>query len=118
MNEKTRSVMAGIPILTTPIIDGAHVIEYKGIVTARNVRGVNVIRDFFTAFRDFFGGRSGSYQEVMTDMEHEVFHEIRAAAQQMGANAVIGFTLDFDNIGSKKKSLLMAYGKGTAVVIQ
>ena len=110
--------MNDVPILTTPVVEGAKVIEYKGIVTARNVRAVNVIRDFFTAFRDFFGGRSESYQAVMSGMEKEVFHEIRAAALQMGANAVIGFTLDFDNIGSKNKSLLMAHGKGTAVVIQ
>lgn len=110
--------MTDIPILTTPIIEGALITEYKGIVTARNVRAVNVIRDFFTAFRDFFGGRSESYQDVMIDMEREVFQEIRDDARQLGANAVIGFTLDFDNIGSKNKSLLMAHGKGTAVVIQ
>ena len=110
--------MTSIPILTTPIIEGTPILEYKGIVTARNVRGVNVIRDFLTAFRDFFGGRSGSYQEVMADMETEVLEEISATAQQMGANAVIGFSLDFDNIGSKNKSLLMAHGKGTAVVIR
>jgi len=51
-------------------------------------------------------------------MEREVLSEIRADATRLGANAVIGFTLDFDNIGSKNKSLLMAHGKGTAVVIQ
>ena len=110
--------MSNIPILTTPIIEGSTIVEYKGIVTSRNVSGVNVIRDFFTAFRDIFGGRSESYQEVMKEMEHEVLREIRANAQQMGANAIIGFSLDFDNIGSKNKSLLMAHGKGTAVVIQ
>ena len=110
--------MNDILILTAPVVEGAKVVEYKGIVTARNVRAVNVIRDFFTAFRDVFGGRSESYQDVMSGMEQEVFQEIRAAAVQMGANAVIGFTLDFDNIGSKNKSLLMAHGKGTAVVIQ
>ena len=110
--------MADIPVLTTPIIEGAKVTKYLGIVTARNVRGINVIRDFMTAFRDFFGGRSGSYEEVMVDMEAEVIREITAQAQQMGANAVIGFGLDFDNIGSKNKSLLMAYGKGTAVIIE
>jgi len=110
--------MNEMPILTTPIVDGVAVTQYLGLVTARTVRGVNVIRDFFTAFRDFFGGRSTSYQEVMSDMEHEVLTEIRAEAARLGANAVIGFSLDFDNIGSKNKSLLMAHGKGTAVVIQ
>ena len=109
--------MNEIPILTTPILEGVNVTAYKGLVTARNVRGVNVIRDFFTTFRDFFGGRSASYQEVMSDMEREVLAEIRTSAAYLGANAVIGFTLDFENIGSKNKSLLMAHGKGTAVVI-
>ena len=51
-------------------------------------------------------------------MEREVLTEIRADATRLGANAVIGFSLDFDNIGSKRKSLLMAHGKGTAVVLQ
>ena len=110
--------MDEIPILTTPIVEGSTVAEYKGLVTARNVRAVNVIRDFFTAFRDFFGGRSESYQEVMAEMEWEVLTEIRSNAARLGANAVIGFTLDFDNIGSKSKSLLMAHGKGTAVVLK
>ena len=87
-------------------------------ISARNVRAVNAIRDFFTSFRDFFGGRSASYQEVMEDMEREVLAEIRADAIRLGANAVIGFSLDFKNIGSKNKSLLLAHGKGTAVVIE
>jgi len=36
----------------------------------------------------------------------------------MGANAIIGFTLDFDNVGAKNKSLIMAFAKGTAVRIE
>jgi len=105
-------------ILTTPIVEGLRILEYKGLVCARNVRAVNVVRDFFTAFRDIFGGRSESYQHVMTEMQEEALADIRAEARNRGANAVIGFSLDFDNIGSKGKSLLMAYGRGTAVVIE
>jgi len=109
--------MDEIPILTTPVVEGISIAEYKGLVTARNVRAVNVIRDFFTSFRDIFGGRSCSYQKVMDGMEREVLTEIRAATARLGGNAVIGFSIDFENIGSKKKSLLMAHGKGTAVVL-
>lgn len=110
--------MSNIPVLTTPIIEGAKITKYLGIVTAKNVRSINMIRDFMTSFRDIVGGRSGSYEEVMTDMEKEVLLEITEQAEQMGANAIIGFGLDFDNIGSKNKSLVMAYGKGTAVIIE
>ncbi|MDA0322817.1 MAG: YbjQ family protein [Verrucomicrobia bacterium] len=110
--------MTDIPILTSPVIEGLTIMEYKGLVTARNVRGINVVRDLLTAFRDVFGGRSGSYEEVMADMEREVLSEIQAEACRLGANAVVAFSLDFDNIGSKGKSLIMAYGRGTAVVLQ
>ncbi len=105
-------------ILTTPIVEGRRIVEYKGLVTAKNVRAVNVIRDFFTAFRDIFGGRSGSYQEVMDDIQRESITEITQEAEALGANAIVGFQLDFDNIGSKNKSLLMAFAKGTAVVLE
>ncbi len=105
-------------IYTTPIIEGIQIREYKGLVTAKNVRAINVIRDFFTSFRDFFGGRSGSYQGIMDEMQQEVIYEISQEAEKLGANAIIGFSLDFDNIGSKSKSLVMAFARGTAVIIE
>jgi uncharacterized protein YbjQ (UPF0145 family) len=110
--------MNDVQIFTTPILDGIRIRQYKGIVIVRNVRAVNIVRDFFTVFRDIFGGRSGAYQEVMEDMERDVIAEASAEAMRRGANAIVGFALDFENIGSKGKSLLMASGKGTAVVIE
>lgn len=110
--------MNDVRIFTTPILDGIKIKEYKGFVIARNVRAVNIIRDFFTSFRDIFGGRSESYQEVMRMMQEDVVAEARAEAARLGANAIVGFNLDYDNIGSKNKSLLMASAKGTAAVIE
>jgi uncharacterized protein YbjQ (UPF0145 family) len=110
--------MNDVRIFTTPILDGIKIKEYKGFVIARNVRAVNIVRDFFTSFRDIFGGRSESYQEVMRLMQEDVIAEARAEAARLGANAIVGFSLDYDNVGSKGKSLLMASAKGTAVVIE
>jgi uncharacterized protein YbjQ (UPF0145 family) len=110
--------MNDVQIFTTPILDGIKIKEYKGVVIARNVRAINIIRDIFTCFRDIFGGRSGSYQEVMRAMQDEVVAEAKEEAKRRGANAIVGFSLDYDNIGSKRKSLLMASAKGTAVVIE
>ena len=110
--------MDDVQIFTTPILDGIKIKEYKGIVIARNVRAINIVRDFFTSFRDIIGGRSGSYQEVMKAMQAEVVAEAKVEAKKLGANAIVGFSLDYDNIGSKRKSLLMASAKGTAVVIE
>jgi len=111
--------MAGdVQIFTTPILDGIRIRRYKGLVIVRNVRSVNIIRDFFTIFRDIFGGRSHSYQQVMHQMQDDVLTEAKEQARRLGANAIVGFTLDYDNIGSKGRSLLMASAKGTAVVIE
>jgi len=113
-----RPEMDDVQIFTTPILDGIKIKEYKGMIIVRNVRAVNIIRDFFTSFRDIFGGRSGSYQEVMKSMQEDVISEAKEEARKRGANAIVGFALDYDNIGAKNKSLLMASAKGTAVVVE
>ena len=110
--------MNDVQIFTTPILDGIKIKQYKGFVIARNVRAVNIVRDFFTSFRDIFGGRSASYQDVMKAMQDDVIAEAKEEARKLGANAIVGFALDYDNVGSKNKSLLMASAKGTAVVIE
>lgn len=110
--------MDDVQIFTTPILDGIKIREYKGIVIVRNVRAINIVRDFFTSFRDIFGGRSRSFQEVMRAMQDDVIAEAKEEARKLGANAIVAFMLDYDNIGSKGKSLLMASAKGTAVVIE
>ena len=110
--------MNEVRVFTTPILDGIKITEYKGVVISRNVRAVNIFRDFFTSFRDVFGGRSASYQDVMKAMQDDVIAEAKEEAGRMGANAIVGFSLDYDNVGSKNKSLLMASAKGTAVVIE
>jgi len=110
--------MNDVRVFTTPILDGIRIKEYKGLVIARNVRAVNIVRDFFTGFRDIIGGRSGAYQKVMQSMQDEVIEEAKEEARRLGANAIVGLQLDYDNIRSKNKSLLMASAKGTAVVIE
>ena len=110
--------MDDIKIFTTPILDGIKISDYRGLVIVRNVRAVNIIRDFLTIFRDIFGGRSGAYQEVMKSMQDDVIAEAKEETARLGGNAIVGFTLDYDNVGSKRKSLLMASAKGTAVVIE
>ena len=52
-------------ITTTQSIEGRQIIEYKGIVFGEVVTGVNFIKDFAAGMRNFFGGRSGSYEEEL-----------------------------------------------------
>ena len=49
---------------TTALVEGRHITKYHGVVTGEAIIGANVVRDLFAGLRDFFGGRSGSYEEV------------------------------------------------------
>lgn len=66
--------------------------------------------------RDFFGGRSGTYEKVLAEAKDTSLSEMAERARQMGANAVVGIDLDYETIG-QGNSMLMVTCSGTAVVI-
>ena len=49
---------------TTFTLDGHPVKNYLGVVSAETIIGANAFRDLAASVRDFFGGRSNSYEEV------------------------------------------------------
>ena len=54
--------MRNFLVTTTPILDGIKITDYLGVVNANIVIGANFFSDFAASLTDFFGGRSGSYQ--------------------------------------------------------
>ena len=101
---------------TTPTIEGSPIRESKGIVTGETIIGANVFKDFMAGLRDFFGGRSGTYEKVLAEAKDTSLSEMAERARQMGANAVVGIDLDYETIG-QGNSMLMVTCSGTAVVI-
>ena len=103
-------------LTTTPQIEGHPILEYKGLVTGETIIGANVIKDIKASIKDFFGGRSGSYERVLIEAKETSLKEMTARAQSMGANAIVGIDLDFETVG-ESGSMLMVATSGTAVVI-
>lgn len=103
-------------LTTTPTIEGHPIQNYHGIVTAETIIGANVFRDFAASMRDFFGGRSGSYETVLIEAKNTALNELSQRAAQMGANAVVGIDLDYETVG-QSNSMLMVVATGTAVTI-
>ena len=101
---------------TTPTIEGSPIREYKGVVTGETIIGANVFKDFMAGLRDFFGGRSGTYEKVLAEAKDTSLSEMAERARQLGANAVGGIDLDYETIG-QGNSMLMVTCSGTAVVI-
>ena len=104
-------------VTTTPIIEGKRIIRYYGIVSVETIIGSNVFRDFLAGIRDFVGGRSGAYEEVLRQAKDTAIREMEEQAARLGANAVIGVDLDYETVGGSG-SMLMVTATGTAVTIE
>ena len=103
-------------LTTTPQIEGHPIREYKGLVTGETIIGANVIKDIKASIKDFFGGRSGSYERVLIEAKETSLKEMTARAQSMGANAIVGIDIDYETVG-ESGSMLMVATSVTAVVI-
>ena len=62
---KGRNGGMGMIVTTTVSVEGRRITEYKGIVFGEVISGVNFVRDVAASFSNFFGGRSGSYEEEL-----------------------------------------------------
>lgn len=103
-------------ITTTSHIEGMHIAKYYGIVSGETIIGANFVRDLFASVRDFVGGRSGSYEEVLRQAKSTALREMEDDARRLGANAVIGVDLDYETVGGNG-SMLMVTASGTAVLV-
>ncbi len=104
-------------ITTTPTIQGKEIIEYKSIVFGEVISGVDFIKDFAAGLSNFFGGRSGSYEGELIKAREDAIREMESRAMNMGANAVVGVSIDYEVLGSAN-NMLMVTASGTAVVIR
>lgn len=101
---------------TTGSLQGREIAEYLGVVTGQAIYGANVISDFFAGIRDIVGGRAGAYESVLKDGTEQAMADMRMHAEEMGANAILGISIDYEAVG-KDTSMLMVAITGTAVRI-
>lgn len=101
-------------ITTTPSVQGRNVQSYLGIVFGEVITGIYVIKDFKAGLSNFFGGRSGAYEEELLNARTEALKEMEDRAQEMGADAVVGVDIDYEVLGSDN-GMLMVTVSGTAV---
>lgn len=104
-------------ITTTPTIEGQQITEYKGLVFGEVVSGANFIRDFLAGITDVIGGRSGAYESKLNRSRQEALAELENAAKKVGANAVVGVSMEYQSMGGDK-GMFIVVATGTAVVIR
>ena len=103
---------------TTPTVENYRIIDYLGPVSAQVVIGTGIFAEFFSTWTDFFGARSGSYENKLERIQRGVLSQLEFRATKLGADAVIGLRVDYDEISGSGKSMLMVTAMGTAVKLR
>ena len=99
---------------TTETLQGFEITDYLGLVHGEIVSGANILRDVMATVTDFVGGRSAAYEEELTNSRAAALREVSDRAQRLGADGVIGISVDFEVIGSRG-AMVMVTATGTAV---
>ena len=107
-----------ILVTTSPSIDGLIIRQYLKPISAHIVAGTNLFSDFVASFTDVFGGRSKTYQKQLSSLYSEAIERLKFAANEIGANCIIGLHVDLDEISGKGKSMFMVTAIGTAVIAE
>lgn len=101
-------------VTTTSVVEGRKVRTYYGVASGETILGANIFRDFLAGIRDIVGGRAKAYENVLRDARQTAIDEMCEMARAMGANAVIGVDIDYEQVGT---GMLMVTAAGTAVTL-
>jgi uncharacterized protein YbjQ (UPF0145 family) len=86
------------------------------VVVGEVIAGVDFVKDIKAGLTNFFGGRSASYEEELSQARDAAMAELANRAAALGANAVVGIDIDYEVLGTGN-NMLMVNISGTAVVI-
>jgi uncharacterized protein YbjQ (UPF0145 family) len=102
-------------VTTTASVEGYRVVRHLGPISVHLVAGTNLFSDFFASVTDVLGGTSGSYGRQLSALYARATALLQEEARRRGANAVVGLSIDFDELSAQGKSMFMLNALGTAV---
>jgi uncharacterized protein YbjQ (UPF0145 family) len=79
---------------------------------------MNFLKDILTGVRNIVGGRTGNVQKALRTIREQALDELRAEAFELGADAVVGIVLNYNEIGGTGSTMLMLVATGTAVSLE
>ena len=104
-------------VTTTENVEGRPIAAYLGVVSGESIIGANIVRDFFAQVRDIVGGRAGAYEKSLQEARETALGEMSQRAEALGANAVVGVSLDIEAMGDGG-AMIMVAAAGTAVRLE
>jgi uncharacterized protein YbjQ (UPF0145 family) len=103
-------------VTTTNTIEGKNIKEYLGIVS-----GVTYTSTFSAAglsIKDIFKSKKyyEAYEEALNTAKASAFDKLKANAENLKANAIVGINLDIESISESMMTMISVVG--TAVLIE
>lgn len=88
-----------------------------GVVHGEVIFGAHIGKDLIASVTNFFGGRSGTYENELIEARESAKNELIKRAEALGANAVVGMSFDFEVFG-EGGSMFLATVNGTAIRVR
>jgi uncharacterized protein YbjQ (UPF0145 family) len=102
-------------VTTTNDLVGYRVVRTLGVAKGLTVRSRSVVGNIGASIQILFGGNITVYTKLAEQTRQEAFDLLIRNAEQMGANAILAFRYDANEIAAAVTEVL-AYG--TAVVVE
>tara|TARA_Y100000590_G_C15705453_1_gene1008411 strand:+ start:409 stop:723 length:315 start_codon:yes stop_codon:yes gene_type:complete len=99
-------------VVTTDTIEGYHIKEVLGLVSANTVRARHVGKDIMAGFRSLVGGEVTEYAKLMAEAREQALSRLTTRAEALGADAVVGLRFTTSMIAQGSAEILAF---GTAV---
>ena len=101
-------------LATSDTVDGKQVKKVLGIVKGNTIRARNIGRDILAAFKNLIGGEIEEYTKLMGEAREQAVDRMKAEAEKLGANAIVGVRFSTSYIMTNAAEILVY---GTAVVV-
>ncbi len=102
-------------VVTTDTIAGKRIVKTLGMVRGGTVRGKHFGKDILALFRNLVGGEIQEYTKILAESREQALDRLIAAAEQLGANAVITARYATSDIAAGAAEVLIY---GTAVIVE
>ena len=102
-------------VTTTNDLVGYRIVRTLGVAKGLTVRSRSVVGNIGASIQILFGGNITVYTKLAEQTRQEAFDLLIQNAEQMGANAILAFRYDANEIASAVTEVL-AYG--TAVIVE
>ncbi|MGJ1435067.1 YbjQ family protein [Sphingobacterium siyangense] len=99
-------------------MEGREISRCNDPIAANVVIGTNIFSDIGASYVDFFGGRSTSYEKKMQEMYKRVTETLKQRAQAIRADAIIGLSVDIDEISGKGSQMFILLSWGHQYILK